>query len=85
MASTAASVAEVLVADQLYLMQLDFEKRAQERRAAVDRNFQRLRDEEQRRQEERNAREGQTDEAAPLCATRATPVKELQIIYEDED
>jgi hypothetical protein len=75
----------VLIADQLYLMQLDFEKRAQERRAAVDRNFQRLRDEEQRRQENRDARDGQADQAAPMYATRATPVKELQIIYEDED
>jgi hypothetical protein len=75
----------VLIADQLYLMQLDFEKRAQERRAAVDQSFQCLRDEEQRRQEDRDACDGQADEAASMYATRATPVKELQIIYEDED
>jgi hypothetical protein len=85
MVSAATSVAVVLIADQLYLMQLDFDKRAHERRAAVDQDFQRLREEEQRRQEEREARDEEADEVAPPHAARATRVKELQIFYDDDD
>ena len=73
------------VVDRLYLMQVDFEKRARDRRAAVDQDFQRLRDDERRRQEEREALAAQ--DAEPPADARWVPQKcrEFQVVFDDDD
>lgn len=69
-------------ADQLYLMQLDFQRQAQARRDAVDRAFSELREEERRRREEREARDGHMVRGESKFAWEAN---ELQIFYDEGD
>jgi hypothetical protein len=58
-------------ADQLYLMQLEFQKQMKAAMKAVTQGFQAVRDEERRLEEERERREEQEAAATPEGKTRA--------------